>query len=419
VPTDPAIVYAAGLLLGAMTADALGGRHDGIAPAGAVLLKGALSGRRADAVALASLCRAHVAMPPAGRGEIATQAVVLGFAETATALGHTVAEALGADYLHSTRRRPSGVEELGRFEEEHSHAAEHLLLPEDPEILRRPGPLVLVDDELSTGQTALNTIAALHDSSPRARYVIATLVDLRSAADRLRMTEVSHRLGAAIDVVSLAAGTVVLPDDVLSMGTRLIAANDTPPSTASGQRPSRRVPAVDWDGVRESGRHGFDDADRAALHRAAARLADQLVPDIAGDRVLVLGFEELMYAPLIVAREVGDRLGEAATVRSSTTTRSPVLAVDDPAYAIRTALSFPSHDDPADGPGPRFAYNVAPGADDTRRFTDIVFVADDAGDTAALHAPGGLLDQLSACCDRVHLLTLPTHRPVAVAGSAR
>ena len=40
----------------------------------------------------------------------ADDALVLGFAETATALGHCVAEALGgADYLHSTRRPVPGV----------------------------------------------------------------------------------------------------------------------------------------------------------------------------------------------------------------------------------------------------------------------------------------------------------------------
>ena len=70
-------------------------------------------------------------------------AMVLGYAETATALGHTVAEALClADYLHSTRRAVDGVPVLGGFEEAHSHATSHLLLPSDPELLTRHRPLV-------------------------------------------------------------------------------------------------------------------------------------------------------------------------------------------------------------------------------------------------------------------------------------
>ena len=40
-------------------------------------------------------------------------------------------------------------------------------------------------------------------------------------------------------------------------------------------------------------------------------------------------------------------------MRFSTTTRSPVVAVDEPATRSAPRLAFPAHDDPADGPGPR------------------------------------------------------------------
>src|SRR5690606_29080317 len=66
--------------------------------------------------------------------EQAARAVVLGYAETATGLGHSVADGLAvAPCLHSTRRPVAGVEQAGGFEESHSHATSHLLLPEDPE----------------------------------------------------------------------------------------------------------------------------------------------------------------------------------------------------------------------------------------------------------------------------------------------
>ncbi|MDQ2750761.1 MAG: TRSP domain-containing protein, partial [Actinomycetota bacterium] len=162
-------------------------------------------------------------------------------------------------------------------------------------------------------------------------------------------------------------------------------------------------------GVREGGRQGFAAADHAALVAAAGTVARGLAGDLRGARVLVLGTEELMYAPLQIALALGG-LG-VADVRFSTTTRSPVFAVDEPGYPIRTALTFPSHDDPADGPGERFAYNVAPGADGPR-FSDIVLVVDDAADTPQLHAAGGLVWQLQRVCDQVHLLTVPAYRPL-------
>ncbi|WP_307128988.1 phosphoribosyltransferase [Streptomyces sp. B1I3] len=346
----------------------------------------------------------------------AHRAVVLGYAETATGLGHAVADGLGvAPYLHSTRRPVDGVAQAGGFEESHSHATSHLLLPEDPELLSaadRGAPLVLVDDEFSTGNTVLNTVRALHERYPRDRYVIVALVDMRSEADRGRLAAFAEEIGARVDLVARASGTVLLPDGVLEKGRDLVAAHEAAPSTAAGgagPEGPRPVPVrvrLDWPaGVPDGGRHGFTPVHRAALEAALPGMAGRIA-DALGDarRVLVLGFEELMYAPL----RLGTALEDATTadVRYSTTTRSPVLAVDDPGYAIRSRLVFPAHDDPADGPGERYAYNVA-GAG----FDAVVAVVDSTADTAALHAPGGLLDRLSAHTDRVLLAVVPSYVP--------
>ncbi|WP_198533859.1 phosphoribosyltransferase domain-containing protein, partial [Streptomyces odonnellii] len=152
-------------------------------------------------------------------GPDVARAVVLGYAETATGLGHAVADGVrDAPYLHSTRRPVPGVPRAGGFEESHSHATSHLLLPEDPALLASAGPLVLVDDEFSTGNTVLNTIRALHARYPREWYVIVALVDMRSAADRGRLTDFAEEMGARVDLVALASGTVELPEGVLEKG---------------------------------------------------------------------------------------------------------------------------------------------------------------------------------------------------------
>ncbi|MFH8367537.1 phosphoribosyltransferase [Streptomyces sp. NPDC018031] len=382
--------------------------------------------------------------------EAAARAVVLGYAETATGLGHSVADGLGlAPCLHSTRRPVATVRPVGGFEEEHSHATSHFLLPEDPGLLGGDGPLVLVDDEFSTGNTVLNTIAALHARYPRDRYVVVALVDMRSPEDRERLREFAAGLGARVDLVAMAAGTVALPPGVLERGQRLVAEQEaaapgpdpsaphtaTPPgpqtspdtATPPGPAPEPAPPAVrvelGWPrDLPDGGRHGFTPAHRARLEAAlpdlAARIAGALTPPTSTDtgpagaaprRVLVLGFEELMYAPLRLA-EALDRTIDAE-VRYSTTTRSPVLAVDDPGYAIRTRLAFPAHDTPADGPGERYAYNVAPGDDPTRRFDAIVAVVDSAADTPELHAPDGLLARLAAHTGRVLLAVVPSYVP--------
>lgn len=369
--------------------------------------------------------------------DAAARAVVLGYAETATGLGHSVADGLAlAPYLHSTRRPVDGVAQVGGFEEEHSHATSHLLLPEDRALLAGDGPLVLVDDEFSTGRTVLNTIKALHARFPRERYVVVALVDMRSAADRDRLEEFAAELGARVDLVALAAGGVRLPEDVLLRGQELVAAHESPGAPAAGPAPqplADRPEAVrvelGWPaGLPDGGRHGFTPAHRARLESALPQMAARLAERLAGARrVLVLGNEELMYAPLRLA-EALDALVTAGSdgaresrggapsapaagpgVHFSTTTRSPVLAVDDPGYAIRTRLSFPAHDRPADGPGERYAYNVAAGADPARRFGAIVAVVDSHGDRPELHAAGGLLDRLAGHTDRLLLAVIPSY----------
>ncbi|MFD7459074.1 MULTISPECIES: phosphoribosyltransferase [unclassified Streptomyces] len=362
--------------------------------------------------------------------DAAREAVVLGYAETATGLGHSVADGVGlAPYLHSTRRPVAGVARAGGFEESHSHATSHLLLPEDPGLLAGDGPLVLVDDEFSTGNTVLNTIRDLHARYPRKRYVVVALVDMRSPADAGRLDDFAREIDARVDLVTTASGTVRLPEGVLEKGQDLVTRFEEAHSGARGSDMSgsgawARTTAdghaarVDlrWPpGLPDGGRHGFTPRHRARLEAAlpamAARIAEALPKDAR--RVHVLGFEELMYTPLRLAHEL-ERLLDGTEIRFSTTTRSPVLAVDDPGYAIRTRLVFPAHDDPADGPGDRYAYNVA-GAG----FDAVVAVVDSAADTPALHAPDGLLARLAGHTPHVLLTVVPSYVPGAAPAPER
>lgn len=349
--------------------------------------------------------------------EEAARAVVLGYAETATGLGHSVADGIAlAPYLHSTRRPVPGVTPAGGFEESHSHATSHLLLPENPALLAGDGPLVLVDDEFSTGNTVLNTIRDLHGRYPRSRYVVVALVDMRSEEDAGRLDDFAREINARVDLVAAASGTVKLPEGVLEKGQDLVARFESNSLGARGtarSAPTRPHPALNrvdlsWPrDLPDGGRHGFTPAHRIRLESAlpamAARLAEALPAD--AHRVHILGFEELMYAPLRLAREL-EQVAEGVDATFSTTTRSPVLAVDDPGYAIRSRIVFPAHDTPADGPGDRYAYNVA-GAG----FDAIVAVIDSTADTPELHAPDGLLAQLAAHTRQVVLAVVPSYTP--------
>ncbi len=286
--------------------------------------------------------------------------LVIGFAETATALGHLVADQLpGAVYLHSTRRRVPGVPVSAEFQELHSHATGHLLVPRPASLLTGTGPLVLVDDELSTGRTALNVIAELHAIHQRSRYVLAGLVDVRSPADDRTRAEVAERLGCRIDVVALARGRIELAAGLLGRVAREFGTGTAPPSEPPSEppvepltdRPHAEVRRIDllWPAtVPTGGRHGFLPADRPGFQRAVTAAAAVLAGACgAAERVLVIGSEELMYLPLRIALDLASSASGRHSRRQvafQSTTRSPVHAVDRPTYPVRRRIDFVSDD---------------------------------------------------------------------------
>ncbi|MDN4648323.1 phosphoribosyltransferase domain-containing protein [Curtobacterium sp. PsM8] len=427
VPTVPAVALLAGEALGARVADVLdgGARLDAEA---ATRLRAVLdlqqqadtatdSGNVSDALhRAATTLRTDLAAVRPTLPDV----LVLGFAETATALGATVAEALGAGYLHSTRHDPPGATPAAGFDEAHSHATAHRLLPTEDDWLPADGTVVLVDDELSTGATARATIRALHAVAPQRQWVVAALVDLRSDEDVAATEALATELGAPVAVVALGRGRVALPDGLTDTAAELVAAVAAPLTTAPADLAPGREPTSDGRPVPAPPRASRPGAvtvvtarptavDRTGTPAARVRTPRTDVEGIAADlarvltseagvvpdRVLVLGAEEHIATPLAIADALRRR--STADVRSSTSTRSPVAVFDDPAWPIRSGIRHRSHDVTVDGPGERYAYNV-------HGFDAVVVVPEPGTTQAALEGPDGLLDVLAAVTSRVVLV---------------
>jgi adenine/guanine phosphoribosyltransferase-like PRPP-binding protein len=300
---------------------------------------------------------------------------VLGFAETATALGHTVATALDARcYLHSTRRTVPGMTVYGEFEEGHSHATDHLLMPTSADLLGGELPLVLVDDEISTGATALDALRQIHSTAARSHYVIASLVDMRSAEHLDATAAAATELGVVIDNVSLAQGSVELAPGLVETVLDLPDPTFNPIAAQPGS--VRRIDAHWPAALPEGGRHGFLRSDAAGFDdaiEAVAATVDASLPDSGA--VVVVGHEELMYLPLRLAAAL-QRRGHSALFQTST--RSPAYVLDVAGYPLRRGFEFAA---PEDESSLRYLYNADAPAGST-----LVFVADAPADTDALTA---------------------------------
>ena len=413
LPADPRLIAGVGRLLGALVGRTLAGDSDDVPASWTIAARAAVSG--SDPAALLTLMETV-----GGSRAFADQPLLtFGFAETATSVGHLVADQLRSDYLHSTRRRDGSIPITADFTEPHSHATGHLLRPEQPGLLFGAGTVVLVDDELSTGRTALNVIEAMHALAPRSRYVLAGIVDVRSQADDEIRAEVAGRLGCRIDVVSVVSGEITVPAATVDRVAAEVAAHE-PVSTVEAGGAGVRQMELPWPvQVPHGGRHGFLDDDRDAFD-SAVESAASVVSEACGGarRVLVLGTEELMYLPLRLALALAadPTVGRHRAVAFQSTTRSPVHAIDRPGYPIRRRIDFQSsvlgtNGDSA-GRETRHVYNcnwpehmtggIAGNRPDE---PDLIVVVDDGH---ALPGPTGLADALAAATGTPVLLAVLT-----------
>jgi hypothetical protein len=358
----PATLLAAGMALGGRVEATLAGTDP---TADEDRLRLALGGDRLEPADVGPNLRATV------------RANVIGFAETATALGHAVRRRLGPGPISHTTRRPIAGEPIVRCVEAHSHAVDHAVHHAESDFLDDAAPVVIVDDEMTTGSTALSLVSAIHDVRARHRYVLATLVDWRTETDRDRMAEVAARLDTSIEVVSLLDATAEV--------------GEAPPlpDVATDRRtgPMPRVTTHEIDLGPATARMGWTAEHQATLDDRIAEAVAPLAGARRGGSVLVLGTEELMYVPALIALH----LGPGAVTRS--TTRSPIVPADGADYPIHDRVTFPA----IDGlDGDRYLYNLG---DD--RVDDVVVVTD-----VPVPDDHPMLATLSRATDHVHLVEL-------------
>ncbi|QSF47577.1 phosphoribosyltransferase family protein [Paenibacillus tianjinensis] len=282
--------------------------------------------------------------------------VFIGFAETATALGHSMYNmfAGGASYIHTTREDIPEMESVVSFEEEHSHAVDHLCYALNAGLLSGEEPVVLVDDEITTGNTAINTIRDIQSKFPRREYVVASLLDWRSDANIQAYRDLEQELGIKIRALSLLQGTIDVKGVPLLEADgrkgRVDADTGVPVVTTYVRDRLERLMVSSTDSCGEinrspylklSGRFGLESADNVTIDQEVARVADQLRNLREGSRTLVMGVGEFMYLPMRIAAE----MGEGVSYQSST--RSPIHPERRPDYGVHSAYAYPSAGDPA------------------------------------------------------------------------
>lgn len=267
--------------------------------------------------------------------------LVIGMAETATALGRGVAEEAawqtGRDdilYLQTTRYQLSRPLAFG-FDERHSHAPDHavyLPAPALQPLFRAVRTLVLVDDEISTGRTLAELACACLRLNPAIEQVaLACITNWLSEAQQQELAALLQR---PLQFPALVEGGFHFEPDPAFPPPVL------PPVVAS---PHRAHDDLVTDPARigvVAGRWSMDSC--SPWRQIGVRAADQ--------PLTVIGTGEYAYTPFRMALALEQ---EGYDVRYQSTTRSPILVGD----AIASRRQF--LDNYGDGI-PNYLYNLDP-----------------------------------------------------------
>ena len=234
-------------------------------------------------------------------------------AETATGLGQGVFESVleqrpetEALFIHSTRYRIDGRTALD-FQEAHCHAPDQLLYaPTRPERRRRfesARELVLIDDEISTGNTLCNLVESYRRLNPKIERIHFVAITQFGGADSA--ARFSARLGLPVECVAALHGEFAF-EPAASWST-----DEPPPAVGDNRRAPHQL-------AEDLGRFGIEQS----IHVPHADLESLSEGLQAGDSILVLGTGEFMHLAFRVGLGL-EALGFRVAVQA--TSRSPIL----------------------------------------------------------------------------------------------
>lgn len=248
--------------------------------------------------------------------------VFIGMAETATALGMGVYE----NWLKKTRK--NGIycqttryflteQPFLEFEEAHSHASDfYLYLPQQTEIrqiFNTADTLILIDDEISTGNTFANLINAYKKINPHLKRVI--VLSLLNLTNEKAREKVNTKTGIKVEWFSILTGNYDF--------SPALDFYFNPVNVNSNRNCKKQYLSLNYGRL---GKQGLFDSFAGKLNELTNQWQKK-------SSVLVLGTGEFIYPAFLIGLEL-EQQGFEVYVQS--TTRSPILI----GAAIGDCLTF-------------------------------------------------------------------------------
>ena len=282
--------------------------------------------------------------------------LMVGFAETATAIGAAVAIECQAAYMQTTREVIDGVDYL-YFSESHSHATEQKLVKTDlDKIIGKTDRIIFIEDEVTTGNTILNIVRLIQKTYAKpVSFAVASILNgmNEEALENYKNLKIPvHYLVKTAHDTYTEIAEQYQADGICHICTK--------PQEEEVEQQKEVQQQIEMQQTKEAQQpievqeiSGWINARRLHTADTYKQACEQLWQEIqqkygytkytketeTGRRILVLGTEEFMYPALYV----GAKLEEAGyTVRMHATTRSPIAVSKEEKYPLHTRYELAS-----------------------------------------------------------------------------
>lgn len=271
--------------------------------------------------------------------------LLIGFAETATAIGAQAAITLGTKYIQTTREVIQDARYLF-FSEAHSHATEQKLVKDDIDrVINDIDRIVFIEDEVTTGNTIMNIIKIItKEYQKKTKFAVASLLNGMTEEYLKIYQDEKIELHYLVKTDHSGYGAVAEQYRCDGLYICAIPENHTHESAdidVQSEKNMREhiISIPGWMNARR-----FVDAKQ--YEAACKKLAKTVITETVvkqGERVLVIGTEEFMYPALLTGYEI-EKMG--CVVRCHSTTRSPIAVSTEEEYPLHCRYELRSLYDP-------------------------------------------------------------------------
>ena len=307
--------------------------------------------------------------------------LIIGFAETATAIGAVVASIYKTNYI-TTTRETDNIENYISFKEEHSHAVDQILITDNLSYyINSTDTIMLIDDELSTGKTMINILQKLKEKYPiimQKTIVVASILNRMTDENLAKMRNLGIICDWLIKIDNIDYDFVINryrtiePIDLISNFAIL------------------KYNIINSKNNIKNVRFGINgEAYTNMCKKANSRVINNL--NYIGQNVLVLGTEEYMYSALLFGKQLEEM--KNISVKVHATTRSPISLSNNIDYPIKNGYKIHSF---YDKNRETYIYN-------TGSYDSIIVITDSNADFGVLNI--AINDIVNAFnCDRIILV---------------